>query len=337
MYFLLPKISFKNTFTFSSLGEVPTQLRMSGCSSQPIMSFLWFDQRSVWPRISTHISLIILPIVNFPSLKVYWGENAPALYQGAEELVERLVEIGKQNGYSFSMVKTDSQLHGLPQRRVRTFYFFWLSPTVPMLSWYSTEAPRLVDYLDQIPKWASLQDVFVHEGQASERYLPYKFILQKEGMTHGEFVSKKYGKGTVAKYLEKNDLIQECIEWLELHHPKDTFTIPIPGRPSKNRTHIDVLQHMQRKLNMGLGYWDDSIKFMGEAFTAVISKNIAFAVHPTKDRFFSIRELLHLMGMPHDFELENPRRNINHLCQVGWKKTQIFLPMLIIFFSRMFQ
>merc|ERR1719222_1764162 len=134
-------------------------------------------------------------------------------------------------------------------------------------------------------------------------------------MNHREFVSTKYGKGTVAKYLEKHNLFQECIEWLKIYYPRETFSIPIPGRPSKNRTHIDVLQHMQRKLDMGLGYWDDSIKFMGEAFTAVISKNIAFAVHPTQDRFFSIRELLHLMGMPHDFQLENPKRNINHLCQ----------------------
>ena len=65
--------------------------------------------------------------------RVLWGENAPALYQGAEELVQKLVAIGQEHGYSFSMVKTDSQLHGLPQRRVRTFYFFWLSPTVPLL------------------------------------------------------------------------------------------------------------------------------------------------------------------------------------------------------------
>ena len=248
--------------------------------------------------------------------KVYWGENAPALYQGAEELVDRLVVIAKAFGYSFSMVKTDSQLHGLPQRRVRTFYFFWLSPTVPMLSWYNRTTPRLIDYLNEIPKWATLQDVFVHDGVASERYLPYKFVLEREGLTHKEFVSTKYGKGTVAKYLEKHGLFQECISWLQRYYPTDTFSIPIPGRPSKNRTHIDVLQHMVKKLKMGLGYWDDSIKFMGEAFTAVISKNIAFAVHPTEDRFFNIRELLHLMGMPHDFELKDPKRNINHICQV---------------------
>ena len=47
--------------------------------------------------------------------KVLWGENAPALYQGAEELVQKLVSIGAENGYTFSMVKTDSQQHGLPQ------------------------------------------------------------------------------------------------------------------------------------------------------------------------------------------------------------------------------
>ena len=119
------------------------------------------------------LHFVLIPII----LKVYWGENAPALYQGAEELVDRLVVIGKDYGYSFSMVKTDSQLHGLPQRRVRTFYFFWLSQTVPMLSWYNTTPPRLIDYLNDIPKWATLQDVFVQEGVASERYLPYRFIL----------------------------------------------------------------------------------------------------------------------------------------------------------------
>ena len=54
---------------------------------------------------------------------------------------------------------------------------------------------------------------------------------------------------------------------------------------------------------------------MGDQFTAVIRKNIAFAVHPTEDRFFNIRELLHLMGMPHDYEIQNPRKNINHVCQ----------------------
>ena len=229
--------------------------------------------------------------------RVLWGKNAPALYQGPEELVQ-------EHGYSFSMVKTDSQLHGLPQ----------LSPTVPILAWKSNPAPLLIDYLEQIPPWASLQDVFVHEGVASERYLPYSFMLQREGLTHRQF-SAKHGRGTVAKFLEKAGLIEECIAWLQQYHPTETFSIQVDGRSTWFRTHIQVLEHMLRKLAKGLGYLDDSIKFMGDYFSAVISKNIAYAIHPTEDRFFNIRELLHLMGMPHDFELQDAKRNINHLCQ----------------------
>ena len=72
---------------------------------------------------------------------------------------------------------------------------------------------------------------------------------------------------------------------------------------------------MKKKLSQNLGYWDDSIRFMGtDSFTAVIRKNILMAVHPVQDRFFSVRELLHLMGMPHDYKIDDIK-NINHVCQ----------------------
>ena len=35
----------------------------------------------------------------------------------------------------------------------------------------------------------------------------------------------------------------------------------------------------------------------------------------SQDRFLSIRELLHLMGMPHTFAIDNVN-NFNHICQV---------------------
>ena len=34
-----------------------------------------------------------------------------------------------------------------------------------------------------------------------------------------------------------------------------------------------------------------------------------------RSTFFNVRELLHLMGLPHDFEIEDPVKNVNHLCQ----------------------
>ena len=78
--------------------------------------------------------------------KVFWGENAPGLFtKSGRDLVMKLKLIGQRFGYSFSLVKTNSELHGLPQRRVRTFYFFWRSPSVPMLPWMKTQPPGLVE------------------------------------------------------------------------------------------------------------------------------------------------------------------------------------------------
>ena len=64
---------------------------------------------------------------------------------------------------------------------------------------------------------------------------------------------------------------------------------------------------MVRTLDMDLGFWDDSIKFI-----AVIKKNLLFAIHQEEERFFNVPEL---MGMPHDFELDHVK-NINHVCQM---------------------
>jgi hypothetical protein len=37
-------------------------------------------------------------------------------------------------------------------------------------------------------------------------------------------------------------------------------------------------------------------------------------VHPVENRYLNVREMLHLMGMPHDFEIESSR-HINHIAQ----------------------
>ena len=177
------------------------------------------------------------------------------------------------------------------------------------MNWINNPSPTLVEYLRRIPQKASLQDVFIHTGVASQRYRPYQFVLEKEGLTHAEF-SQKFKKGTIAKYLEKNNLLDNCIDWLQRYFPKDKFSM----EGSSSRTHIDSLRHIQKKLSMNKGYWDDSIKFMGDSFTAVIKKNIVSAIHPEEDRFFNLREILHIMGFPADYEISSVKQ-MNHMCQ----------------------
>ena len=94
--------------------------------------------------------------------KVLWGENAPGLFtKMGEGVVDNLKAIGEKYGYSFSLIKTNTELHGIPQRRIRTFYFFWNTPTVPMLEWKFREKKHLIDYLAEIPEDATLQDMFM--------------------------------------------------------------------------------------------------------------------------------------------------------------------------------
>jgi len=247
--------------------------------------------------------------------KVLWGENAPGLFLSlGEDMVPKLKSLGMEYGYSFSMVKTNTQLHGLPQMRMRTFYFFWRSPTVPMLRYIVKQAPHLIEYLRDIPPWATFQDQFVAEGKVTDRFKPYMYVLLRENMTHQQFSKKmadSFGTITISRYLEKYNLIDDCIEWLKMYFPNHKWSVK---NNSKSRTHIQYLTHMKDKLSRGLGYWDDSPKFMGDHFTAVITKNVVYAVHPVEDRFLNIREIMHLMGLPHDFQIDDPK-NWNHVCQ----------------------
>merc|ERR1719416_317928 len=242
--------------------------------------------------------------------KVLWGENAPGLFSSmGEAVVDGLIEVGKKFGYSFSIVKTNSELHGLPQKRIRTFYFFWNTPTVPKLNWKKRESKSLPEFLKEIPKDASLQDMFMNEGKATERFRPYQFVLEREGLTHAQFY-KKQKSGTISRYLEKNNLEQECIEWLQMKYPNETFA----EKKSNGRTHEQYIEHCMNKKSMGKGYWDDSPRFYDRSMGALMSKSMFTAVHPTQDRYLNVREMMHIMGLPHDFEIDHVK-NINHIAQ----------------------
>ena len=79
-----------------------------------------------WMRISANY------ILGTISPKVFWGENAPRLASKmGEPVVKDLRNIARKHGYTFSIFKTKSILHGLSQVRDRTFYFFWKGDKIP--------------------------------------------------------------------------------------------------------------------------------------------------------------------------------------------------------------
>lgn len=220
--------------------------------------------------------------------KVFWGENAPGLISKIGEGVRaNLWEIAKEFGYSFSIVKTSTTMHGIPQRRVRTFYFFWDSETAPIMNYYSREMPNLAEYLEGIPEDATLQEV---EDDINENIF---FRWFKENYSREDI---PYDNSTIIKFIDKDP---EKMKSLEEYFAKNA-----------NERELKKLAHIKNKYSQGLGVWDDSPHFYTTNINAVITKNMRSAVHPTEDRYMNHRELMHLMGLPHDFNLKSTKKSV---------------------------
>ena len=234
--------------------------------------------------------------------KVFWGENAPTLVSKIGEPVRnKLLEIANKYNYSFSLYKTNTLLHGIPQNRARTFYFFWRDSKVPVLNWYKKPHEDILTYINKIPSDASLQDVyFANRGNPSD-FMFHKFIMTKLNTTDEEF--RKTYKGTLWEFIKRNKItIEEVINWVEKNYP--------------NTSEMRYLNYIKSKLDSNMGVWDSTPYYSKTYVNAVISRGMYMTVHPTLDRFMNIREYMHLMGLPHDFELNFIKsKNYNHIAQ----------------------
>jgi len=229
--------------------------------------------------------------------RVYWGENAPALYTKSGQYVrEQLSEIAAQNGYSFSIYKTSTFKHGIPQKRLRTFYFFWDSETAPVMNFYNRERKNLLEYLEQIPSESNQQDIYNLESIFS-KFPSYSFLLEKYQTDHSGFIDR-FGNGpahSVHQFIVRNELIDDCLEWLK----------------EKNPEHKEVrkFEHIKNKLSMGKSFLDHSPAFYKECTNAIVGRTLQMIMHPTQPRGMSHREIMHLMGLPFDFDLQTKRLN----------------------------
>ena len=236
--------------------------------------------------------------------KVSFGENAPGLFTRiGEGVVENLKNIGSKYGYTFSLYKTNTIFHGIPQKRERTFYFFWKEKNkVPIFSQYRREYKPLGEYLKEIPKDAIYQDIF--PGIKTLKGISFiEFIKQKEGKKWRKVLNELK---TCSNYIVKNELIDEMIDWI------NNTNIELDEKEKKNS--LKFLNHMKKKMAIGKGWWDSTPHFFAEKTNAVVSRLISHGVHPEEERGLNLRELMYLMGMPHDFQLVN-LKHINHIAQ----------------------
>jgi len=230
---------------------------------------------------------------------VYVFENAPTLYSGAgDEVRKRLIKIGEEFGYSITFYKTNTLKHGIPQFRLRTFAVYCQGPQAPILNTYNKVALPLKDYLKLIPQTASLQDVYVHNEWDISKFEITKFLIKKHGPNWREELLKFRTHLTTYDYLLRKNWLKEFLEWQK-------------SLPENERSEIVTknVEHIIKKKEMGKGARINyRVLELDKDYTyAVIGEMMGKQIHPVEDRLLNIREFLWLMGMPFDYEIDNPR------------------------------
>ena len=237
--------------------------------------------------------------------KVLWGENAPGLYGNmGKPVVEKLRRIGEEFGYTFTVYKTKSTLHGLGQVRNRSFYFFWNDQHCPQLPYFSREKEPIEECIRNafVSDDDPMNEV-VNKSKPSEDPW-YRYVLEEMegGITHQEFYKKLKKSTNPINWVEDNRGVngfKQASEWFaEKGLEKPAASAMRMYHKLKGGGNI-----MRRCVELGKGHTS--------AFVGHFAKQLA---HPDEDRYITIREALSIMKMPSDFELQGGLKNLNMIC-----------------------
>ena len=225
--------------------------------------------------------------------KVYVFENAPAVTTGAGATVRRQLEdIAAKAGYSVSYYKTDTRLHDNCQTRKRTFIYFYRHDTAdveypPTLQWENIQ-PDFDEFMSRIPADASLQNETMDISGTGQAMI--KYLNEKVHATNWHEKSK-----TPCQYIIKENLVNDFLDY------SDTLDIPEKVHARIHR----YVNHCVEKLHDNKGYWDITpFKFKKNRVGAIMFRTMQYGLHPNEDRLLNMRECLHFMGHPADFELQ---------------------------------
>ena len=238
--------------------------------------------------------------------KVFWGENAPGLAtKMGKPVVERLRKIADSNGYTMSLYKTQSKLHGLCQTRNRSFYFFWKGEDVPVFEYYSREQKSFEDTVRSAATNDPDDEMWLTPSNLntpSDNPF-YKYILDEihDGITHAEF----------QRTLEKSTGVHEYIEATGRDYKEVGDWMSENGYSKE----ASKCYRMYDKLAAGGNIMRKNTEFGHGEIGAFVGHKLTHITHPDADRYLNIRECLHIMGLPKDFTLLGGRKNINHIAQ----------------------
>lgn len=229
--------------------------------------------------------------------KIYIFENAPTFMGVRGEPIRiQLEKVAKENGYSIVYYKTDTMFHDNCQSRKRTFIIFFKKDFAPKMDFEHIEV-NFKDYMNRIPS------EYKYNGSELD-FMPINcinyFLIEYLKTIFGDEYKEKVN-WNIFRYVNDNWLWDDVLDYCNKNYDGSKYLDNL----NKFINHLKLNFSQNRGIFHALPYL---IKNDGTA-PAVMYKMIQSCIHPDEQRLLNIRELLHLMGMPFDFELQgNPYR-----------------------------
>jgi len=238
--------------------------------------------------------------------KVLWGENAPALAGKVGKFMrEKLYDIGQEFGYNFSIYLTRSLEHGGAQFRKRTFYFFWrkdhFNDEIPLFNYYQRERPTIKEVFEQAAQYNFQQEPINPKIPSKDDHY-YEFLLDHMGMQHYEFVEHINHTIPIEVYMAYK---------LKIGYDKVGAWMKKKGYDREAAS----CERKYAKLQAGGGLMFRGTIVPKDYIGAFVVHYPRTLTHPVEDRYVTYREAMEIMGLPHDFELLDPEKSVNHICQ----------------------
>ena len=219
--------------------------------------------------------------------KVYIFENAPALYssKSGEGMRNMIEDVAERNGYSVMYYKTDTQYHDNCQHRQRTFVII-MKDGVSSIG-LENKPTNVIEYLSRIPKDSSQQ---ITIDMTAENKAMWNFIKWHYGESYRELIKPLF----IDNFISDN-LWDEFYKWLESYDYSEQF---------KDKIH-KLFEHIRFKISIGKNFYciNPKLTYPDTKIQACNFQTIPTLIHYKEDRLYTIREYLHMMGMPHDFVL----------------------------------
>jgi site-specific DNA-cytosine methylase len=238
--------------------------------------------------------------------KVFWGENAPAFAGKVGKTVrENLKRIGKENGYTMSVYRTKSLLHGGSQVRERSFYFFWQGTKTPLIGYFNRPHTPIEELIMSVKSNSQMEPINKKKPTDNPYY---RFILEHihGGRTHAEHcaaVEPTSARGAcVFSYIEDHGYnYLQVGEWMAANGFENE---------------VEKCEYKYEKLRSGGNIMRRGVTVPKDRIGAFVGHYPTMLTHPVEDRFITYREAMSIMGLPEDFELvDASKKNANHICQ----------------------